>query len=181
VQGLSQLQLMSDPERSSERFPTFISFSRIDEARRRTLTLISLVFYCTQRGKIISSLQHEAYTTFQEIRGAPITDRDQLSDLWLVRKLYEHYRLINRRQQSAIWDLLSLRTIGFATFIRVRGQSSYVLRAMTLIDHSLNGLLRRTKIRPAMLSPQRCRPYLQKVQRRRSSDICSNIPCAPPS
>jgi hypothetical protein len=59
--------------------------------------------------------------TYQElVRGpAEIIDRTQCADTWLVEKLHEHYRLLHRRQQIYPWDLVSMKTIGFASFIRV--------------------------------------------------------------
>jgi hypothetical protein len=80
------------------------------------LTVSSLFFFCTSRGEIISSQKCEQYTTFQEIHDA---SHRQVSDEWLVSKLHWHYYVINRRQQHFLWDLISMKTIGFATFIRV--------------------------------------------------------------
>jgi hypothetical protein len=80
------------------------------------LTVSSLFFFCASRGEIISSQQCEEYTTFRELRDE--TD-DQSSDQWLVGKLRWHYHAINRQQQNFLWDLISMKTIGFATFIRV--------------------------------------------------------------
>ena len=71
----------------------------------------------------MSSRKGERYTTFQELvknrDTIGVVNEEQLSDQWLVNKLHQHYYLINRRQQSAFWDLVLLRTIGFATFLRV--------------------------------------------------------------
>lgn len=80
-----------------------------------------LYFYCANKGRIISSGKCENYTTFQELIDPPrgIIDRAQLSDAWFVEKLQLHYYLLNRQQQSFLWDLVSMKTIGFASFIRV--------------------------------------------------------------
>jgi hypothetical protein len=60
-----------------------------------------------------------------------------------VQKLQEHYYLINRRQQRVFWDLVLMKTIGFATFIRVctlatdsksEKQSTYVNRKFDRTD-----------------------------------------------
>ena len=81
----------------------------------------SLHFFCVNRGKIFSSRRREAYTTFQELgrNKKLVVDQQQQSDQWLVDKLHEHYFLIKRRYQGLLWELLHLRTIGFATFLRV--------------------------------------------------------------
>jgi hypothetical protein len=84
------------------------------------LTASSLIFFCMNKGKIVSSLQSEKYTTFEEKLGrAPGKNSDFTSDVWLASKLQEHYYRINRRQQTTFGDLISMKTMGFATFIRV--------------------------------------------------------------
>src|SRR6266536_4186406 len=89
-------------------------------SRNKALTGNSLYFYYMSRGKILSSRKPEKYTTFLELGNRPrVANSDQLSDQWLVNKLYQHYYMINRRHQSIFWDLVLLKTIGFATFIRV--------------------------------------------------------------
>jgi hypothetical protein len=77
------------------------------------LTVSSLFFFCTSRGEIISSRKFEQYLTFQEIYNR---NREESSDRWLVKRLRWHYKAINRH---ILWNLISMKTIGFATFIRV--------------------------------------------------------------
>ncbi|ERF68470.1 hypothetical protein EPUS_03788 [Endocarpon pusillum Z07020] len=80
---------------------------------------IVLYFFHTSKGKVISSRKPEPYITFQELgENQPAVNADQLSDMWLVAKLQQHYWMINRRQRSAFEDLIRMKTIGFATFIR---------------------------------------------------------------
>jgi hypothetical protein len=80
----------------------------------------SLLFFNISKGKIVSSQKQELYTTFQELRkNQPFKNKDQLSDMWLVAKLQQHYWMINRRQRKEFWDLFRMKTVGFATFIRV--------------------------------------------------------------
>jgi hypothetical protein len=102
--------------KSSELFPIFAVGP--DTIKQRTDSR-SLFFFCASRGKIISSRKGEQYTTFQELRSTRVTAPGQISDMWLVRKLHQHYHIINRRQQTLLWDIISMKTIGFATFIRV--------------------------------------------------------------
>jgi hypothetical protein len=84
--------------------------------QRSALTVSSLFFFCTSRGEIRSSQKGERYTTFQERHSR---SGGQISDEWLVSKLHRHYDTINQQQQHFLWDLISMKTIGFATFIRV--------------------------------------------------------------
>ncbi|KAF7507350.1 hypothetical protein GJ744_010667 [Endocarpon pusillum] len=80
---------------------------------------IYLYFFHISKGKVISSRKTELYITFQELgENQPPRNKDQLSDMWLVAKLQQHYSMINRRQRSAFGDLIRMKTIGFATFIR---------------------------------------------------------------
>ena len=51
----------------------------------------------------------------------------QVSDVWFIDMLHRHYQIIKRRRQSVFWDMLSLKTIGFATFIRVCTRQAPVL------------------------------------------------------
>jgi hypothetical protein len=71
------------------------------------LTISSLFFFCVSRGEVISSKRWEPYTTLQR------------SDEWLVHRLHLHYGLINQQRPNFLRDLISMKTIGFATFIRV--------------------------------------------------------------
>jgi hypothetical protein len=80
------------------------------------LTVSSLFFFCVSRGEVISSKKCEPYTTFKQIRSPK---HEQSSDQWLVDKLRSHYDAINQPQQNFPRDLISMKTIGFATFIRV--------------------------------------------------------------
>ncbi|RYP21330.1 hypothetical protein DL767_009281 [Monosporascus sp. MG133] len=81
---------------------------------------IKIYFFCTIKGSIISSRKIEKYRTFKELEptGTSEDPKYQGSDVWLVEKLQEHYKLINRRQQSVLWDLVSIKDIGFVNFIR---------------------------------------------------------------
>ncbi|RFU30732.1 hypothetical protein B7463_g5606, partial [Scytalidium lignicola] len=80
---------------------------------------IDLFFFYTSRGKIISSQKSETYWTYQDVCEPRYLHRqDQSSDSWFVETLHRHYRLINQRREFTFKDLISLRTIGFATFIQ---------------------------------------------------------------
>ncbi len=95
-------------------------------ARRFNKRPNRIYFFCTIKGNIISSKRLERYRTFRELELARTREDPnyQRSDVWLVEKLQEHYQLINRQQQSALWDLLSLKDIGFVNFVRVSVRAS---------------------------------------------------------
>ncbi|KIW18089.1 hypothetical protein PV08_02376 [Exophiala spinifera] len=80
---------------------------------------IALYFFSVSKGRIISSRKRELYRTFRELYPHEYSsDVAHSSDVWLVNRLKEHYWTICRRGQRSIWDLTSMRTIGFAIFIR---------------------------------------------------------------
>ncbi|KAJ9625998.1 hypothetical protein H2204_010297 [Knufia peltigerae] len=80
---------------------------------------IALYFFSVKKGRIISSRKKELYRTFRELHPTEhSSDVAQSSDVWLVDRLKEHYWTICRRGRRSIWDLTSMRTIGFAVFIR---------------------------------------------------------------
>ncbi|KAJ9613318.1 hypothetical protein H2200_003260 [Cladophialophora chaetospira] len=80
---------------------------------------IILYFFTVNRGRIISSRHAEIYRTFRELYAPQFpTDIAHRSDSWLVQVLKKHYWMISRESRRSIMDLFSMRTIGFATFIR---------------------------------------------------------------
>jgi hypothetical protein len=63
----------------------------------------------------------EKYTTYQELAKNQnyIVNPSQRSDRWFIDKLEEHYLLIKLRQNTPLKNMIYMRTIGFATFLRV--------------------------------------------------------------